>query len=549
MDKQEKKENVVESRVYLYTVKGTSEIKEEPSLNLKSKRFCRVCYCDDKEVDSALLNPCNCLGGVKYIHFSCLQQWLKSRCVTRSVSNENCMMYTVKQMECEICKAILPDVVKYRDRRYEIYEFVKPNFKSWISIETLTANHTLKTLYIINLDKKDTIKIGRSHDSDLRITDISVSRFHAQINIQSDNTLRIEDNNSKFGSLVLVQVNSLPIVVEPTLCLQIGRSVIFAHLKPPWKIFSCFSCSGGIQKVVDYTRINTGHINIEKVLSVKIQIDKDDLDESLVLSNKKEELQEIREENDNISNDNILTSNNENEDNVEQLDYIDNPNILRNHDQLNNLNIVDNNPQNQNIYNNTEINLNEAEVLNSVRLISNRNLNGIKLLPEDEIQNKIKDSPNFIMNKRNNESYLLMNPETTLVKSANQEKKFNTIIPNNKFTDILGQKMEIDREKLNIRRSEIHKSSHLEKLIQQSSNDDLVLNINNNNGNNIQKKTKQNFSTQKINIDSFKRYEEDSNKYKNNEFLTMVPNISQSSRNLNIKLDSNYKDFRKNVNI
>ena len=34
------------------------------------KKICRICYCDDKEVDSPLLNPCKCSGGLKYIHLS-----------------------------------------------------------------------------------------------------------------------------------------------------------------------------------------------------------------------------------------------------------------------------------------------------------------------------------------------------------------------------------------------------------------------------------------------------------------------------------------------
>jgi hypothetical protein len=459
------------------------------------------------------------------------------------------MMFTVKQMECEICKATLPDVVKYQDKMYEIYEFVKPNYKNWISIETLNTNPGLKTLYIINLDKKDTIKIGRSHDSDLRVTDISVSRFHAQINRQIDNTLRIEDNNSKFGSLVLVQINTLPIVVEPTLCLQIGRSIIFAHMKPPWRIFSCFSsCSGEIQKYVDYTKINTGHINIEKVLSVKIQIDKDDEDESLILSNKKEDLPEIREEIDNISNDNILTSNNENEDAAEEQDFIDNPNRVRNPEELNNLNLAESNAHNHNVFN-TEINLNEAEILNSVRLISKGNLNNVNFTPEEAVHNKIRVG-NLKMNHGEPQPLFRSNEEPTLVKITNSEKKFNTLNPVNKSDEILGGNIEIEKNKLNMRRSEIQKSTHLEKIInQRNCNDDSVLNLNCQINKQLPKKTKPSFSTHKINIDSFKRYEEDSNKQKNNELLSLALNSSPASRNINNQFDNHYKALRQKVSL
>lgn len=48
-------------------------------------------------------------------------------------------------------------------------------------------------------------KLGRGHSSEVRISDISVSRLHAKINFDSTtNDFLLYDNNSKFGSLVLL---------------------------------------------------------------------------------------------------------------------------------------------------------------------------------------------------------------------------------------------------------------------------------------------------------------------------------------------------------
>lgn len=49
--------------------------------------ICRICHC---EADSGnpLLSPCYCAGSLKYVHQSCLQQWLAAS-ETRS---------------CELCK-------------------------------------------------------------------------------------------------------------------------------------------------------------------------------------------------------------------------------------------------------------------------------------------------------------------------------------------------------------------------------------------------------------------------------------------------------------
>jgi pSer/pThr/pTyr-binding forkhead associated (FHA) protein len=46
------------------------------------------------------------------------------------------------------------------------------------------------------------IRVGRGHDADIRVTDISVSRFHAKINMSENGEFFVEDNRSKFGTLI-----------------------------------------------------------------------------------------------------------------------------------------------------------------------------------------------------------------------------------------------------------------------------------------------------------------------------------------------------------
>ena len=52
---------------------------------------------------------------------------------------------------------------------------------------------------------KQFIKVGRGHDVDIRVTDISVSRFHAKISQGIDGDFYVEDNKSKFGTLLQVR--------------------------------------------------------------------------------------------------------------------------------------------------------------------------------------------------------------------------------------------------------------------------------------------------------------------------------------------------------
>jgi len=124
-------------------------------------------------------------------------------------------------------------------------------------------------LFYVNLESKQNIRIGRGHDSDVRISDISVSRFHALIRKAKDDSLYLEDNNSKFGTLVLLQ-NPKMRVLESCLPLQIGRSLLTFHIKKPWSFFRCFSSKSG-DSGIDYQIENSNTINMEKDVIVKIQ--------------------------------------------------------------------------------------------------------------------------------------------------------------------------------------------------------------------------------------------------------------------------------------
>ena len=53
---------------------------------------------------------------------------------------------------------------------------------------------------------KSYVRLGRGNDNDIRVNDISVSRIHAFIRRSPiDGSFFIEDNTSKFGTLVQLQ--------------------------------------------------------------------------------------------------------------------------------------------------------------------------------------------------------------------------------------------------------------------------------------------------------------------------------------------------------
>jgi pSer/pThr/pTyr-binding forkhead associated (FHA) protein len=109
-----------------------------------------------------------------------------------------------------------------------------PQDKNYLLLESLTfEKNSSRMVHLIMPDaEKKIYKLGRGHESDVRVSDISVSRCHALVKF-NDSTGRfyLEDNLSKFGTLVLSK-GSIDLQPEMTKAVQIGRSVISFTVKP-----------------------------------------------------------------------------------------------------------------------------------------------------------------------------------------------------------------------------------------------------------------------------------------------------------------------------
>lgn len=148
----------------------------------------------------------------------------------------------------------------------------KPNSKNFVILESMiTEKNTTRVIYIIDLDKKETVRLGRGHDSDVRLSDISVSRFHAIIKRDKNGKLVIKDNESKFGTLVLVQNPTFPIIKNNILQIQVGRVFFVISLKATSCLFSCLNSNISKYKGCDYQTLNSQHITFEKSNFIKVQ--------------------------------------------------------------------------------------------------------------------------------------------------------------------------------------------------------------------------------------------------------------------------------------
>ena len=120
--------------------------------------------------------------------------------------------------------------MKSNGKCFNLVKYDKPE-GNYMVLESLSQEkNTSRIIHIIRpAPSKQIFKLGRGHESDLRINDISVSRCHAKIKFENGKFL-LEDNNSKFGTLVLVKQRT-PLLPLYNKAVQVGRTVINFSVK------------------------------------------------------------------------------------------------------------------------------------------------------------------------------------------------------------------------------------------------------------------------------------------------------------------------------
>ena len=201
------------------------DIPDEPA--------CRICF-NEEEEGNPLISPCKWKGTLKFIHYNCLKSWLESKRTVKSTNTT--ISYHWASLEWELCKTSYPELAK---TQYSLVSYEKPATNNMI-LESISSS-SAKSIYIIDLDSQNEMfKIGRGHDTDIRVSDISVSRLHATIFKTEQDELIIKDNNSKFGTLVCLQ-HPLLLSEFDIIHLQAGRTLWKIQMKErkEWNLQNC----------------------------------------------------------------------------------------------------------------------------------------------------------------------------------------------------------------------------------------------------------------------------------------------------------------------
>lgn len=189
---------------------------------------CRICLLEGPGDDDPLISPCQCKGSIEYVHLGCLRHWIRGRLNLHDAPGGS---YFYRPLACELCKANYPTYIHNGHERQPLVEvpWTQPPFIVLENMVRDSQQHANRGLHVISLAEK-VLKLGRGHESDVRIADVSISRTHATIKFQRGHFM-LEDNNSKFGTLVAMKQ---PRVLEPgsSISIQMGRTVLALSMQP-----------------------------------------------------------------------------------------------------------------------------------------------------------------------------------------------------------------------------------------------------------------------------------------------------------------------------
>ena len=239
-------QHMSESELYQQELREAMEVMGPKDIHDESPDHvqCRICWGNEEDATNPLILACKCKGSVGLIHFQCLTSWVLTQKQEKPLSaqNMNVRSFYWKRFECEICKQMYPYTFKIGPTIYKIIDLINEITSStnnnYILLESMPLDkNTSRNIHLLTVTPEfSEFKLGRGHESQVRINDISVSRCHAIIKCKPDG-FYIEDNTSKFGTLVQVQA---PLHLNEMFeyNFQVGRTILSVNLQQEQSIFS-----------------------------------------------------------------------------------------------------------------------------------------------------------------------------------------------------------------------------------------------------------------------------------------------------------------------
>ena len=106
---------------------------------------CRICLGEEdlQEKDGQLIAPCKCSGTMKYIHLSCLKNWLDQKKQVREGDHFTSFMW--EGLECELCKTSFESIfVKVGNQTIDLLGIELPKDSHFLFLESVNTEEILK---------------------------------------------------------------------------------------------------------------------------------------------------------------------------------------------------------------------------------------------------------------------------------------------------------------------------------------------------------------------------------------------------------------------
>ena len=232
--------------------KKKSKIKNKNQTTMEQSKtknkICRICLSGEtNENKNPLICPCICKGSMKYIHYLCLKNWLNLKVESELGPNINLeterptITYSTNDIFCELCKTKLPDYVKHNGKLYNV-SFYKPKYEQFIVLESVrNDNRRTRFIHIIPLSSYSMHRIGRLNNCDLSLPDSSISRVHCCFYIE--NNQLVLENNSKFGTKVLIQNRKINLIPDYPLCIETQNTYLKIYVEKKFSLLGCCDAS------------------------------------------------------------------------------------------------------------------------------------------------------------------------------------------------------------------------------------------------------------------------------------------------------------------
>lgn len=216
------------------------EVKQVPRVADPNGKECRICLMEDHSEEDFFITPCKCKGSSGTFHFLCFKKWFERK-IPSKVST-NVASFSWKRLECEVCREPISKKIRIEDTEHEVIPIERPRVP-YLILERLPKEksefspasaiplfNTGSFVSVLSFPFNEPINIGRGHQCNLRVSDISVSRHHATISYQNGKFLLL-DNKSKFGTLVLMDKPYE--ITQEKIAVQVGRTVLSFSVKHP----------------------------------------------------------------------------------------------------------------------------------------------------------------------------------------------------------------------------------------------------------------------------------------------------------------------------